>query len=517
MHGSPDLPLTSADLAGLPDFRLRELEISPATRCISGPSATLQVEPRVMQLLVALAEAPGRVLTREHLVQRCWGGVFVAEDSLNRAVSELRRALRSAGLAADVVETIPRTGYRLAVAVEAARPPATPTADGGQPPAPLARRALLATAVAAGIGAAGFLLHRRFTPDPLAKRAAELAAESELALRTGLPEDDAHGLALLEQAARLQPEDAALWGRLALARARTGEHAGPAAEVFPVVAIQDAARRARAIDPDNVDAQAAEAIAIPYYGDWLAAELRFDQVLARDSRHLAMRDSRAFLQGAVGRMREQATARLAFSARAPFDAPIQSRLIFAHWFLGDIAGADQVAARSTEMWPRHPYIWTLRFFLLAGTGRLERAIARIEDRESRPDLPPPMLAALGSAVKAAASGSPAAIASAVEQIMVPVSKNPGAVVNALMMLNLMGAMDQAFALSDAYFLERGPLIAALQWHDRPTGLDQRRRKTNMLFTPLAREMRRDPRFAILTRDMGLERYWQQRGVGPDPA
>ena len=45
--------------------------------------------------------------------------------------------------------------------------------------------------------------------------------------------------------------------------------------------------------------------------------------------------------------------------------------------------------------------------------------------------------------------------------------------------------------------------------------DQRRRKTNMMFTPLAAPMQRDQRFLPLMREIGLEAYWRQRGVTPD--
>ncbi len=45
--------------------------------------------------------------------------------------------------------------------------------------------------------------------------------------------------------------------------------------------------------------------------------------------------------------------------------------------------------------------------------------------------------------------------------------------------------------------------------------DQRRRKTNMLFTPTAAAMRSDPRFMPLMQQMGLVDYWDKRGIGPD--
>jgi len=86
----------------------------------------------------------------------------------------------------------------------------------------------------------------------------------------------------------------------------------------------------------------------------------------------------------------------------------------------------------------------------------------------------------------------------------------------MMLLNLMGATDDAFELARAYYLEQGPIIAAMEWRPgQPIVPDQRRRKTNMLFTPTASAMQTDPRFLPLMEQMGLTDYWKRRGVVPD--
>jgi hypothetical protein len=97
-----------------------------------------------------------------------------------------------------------------------------------------------------------------------------------------------------------------------------------------------------------------------------------------------------------------------------------------------------------------------------------------------------------------------------------VGQSVAAVVNAIMLLNLIGAIDRAFEVSEAYYLEEGPLIPAMAWRPgQPFVPDQRRRKTNMLFTPVARPMQRDARFMPLMERMGLVAYWNRRGVTPD--
>ena len=66
-----------------------------------------------MQVLEALAETPGEVVTRETLVARVWPGVFVSEDVLHRAIRELRRIFGDDTTNPTYVETIRKRGYRL--------------------------------------------------------------------------------------------------------------------------------------------------------------------------------------------------------------------------------------------------------------------------------------------------------------------------------------------------------------------------------------------------------------------
>ena len=105
--------LTTAELAARLDFRLGLAVVSPSARTIAGPGGTADVEPRVMQVLVVLADAGGQVVTRETLFRRCWGGVYVGDDSLNRAIGGVRKLASDVADASFEIETVPRTGYRL--------------------------------------------------------------------------------------------------------------------------------------------------------------------------------------------------------------------------------------------------------------------------------------------------------------------------------------------------------------------------------------------------------------------
>jgi adenylate cyclase len=108
-------PLATAviDLAHEPAFSLGVLRVVPSARETNSPRGSDSVEPRVMQALVCLARAEGAVVSRDDLIQSCWGGRVVSEDAINRCIAKLRQLAENDGEPFFVVETVPRVGYRL--------------------------------------------------------------------------------------------------------------------------------------------------------------------------------------------------------------------------------------------------------------------------------------------------------------------------------------------------------------------------------------------------------------------
>lgn len=101
------------DLAQEADFDLGSLRVRPA-RCeveSNGVSQTLQ--RRVMQVLVALAQARGLVVSQTDLVTRCWRGLSVSDDAIYRCISKLRKLAADYPDAPYAIEAIPGVGYRL--------------------------------------------------------------------------------------------------------------------------------------------------------------------------------------------------------------------------------------------------------------------------------------------------------------------------------------------------------------------------------------------------------------------
>ena len=96
-------------------FTLGGLNVNPDTLQVELDGRADTLEPRVMQVLVALARAHGKIVTRDELIEQCWDGRIVGEDAINRALARVRHCAAGFAGGCFAVETIPRVGYRLKV------------------------------------------------------------------------------------------------------------------------------------------------------------------------------------------------------------------------------------------------------------------------------------------------------------------------------------------------------------------------------------------------------------------
>jgi Tol biopolymer transport system component/DNA-binding winged helix-turn-helix (wHTH) protein len=120
-------------------FRLGDWLVQPDLNRVTGPAGEVRLEPRVMLVLVRLASVPGQVVTRDDLLEEVWEGTFVGEESLTRAISDLRRTFGDDARRPAYIETIRQRGYRLIAAVAPAVADAASPAPAPEPiPAPVA-------------------------------------------------------------------------------------------------------------------------------------------------------------------------------------------------------------------------------------------------------------------------------------------------------------------------------------------------------------------------------------------
>lgn len=83
--------------------------------CLRRDGGEIELRPKSFELLRYLAENAGRLVAKDELVQVVWPSVVVADESLTRCVSDVRRALGDAEQR--IIKTVPRRGYLLAATV----------------------------------------------------------------------------------------------------------------------------------------------------------------------------------------------------------------------------------------------------------------------------------------------------------------------------------------------------------------------------------------------------------------
>src|SRR5580693_2586663 len=103
--------------------RFGDFELDVSERTLTRAGIPVAVSPKAFDLLVLLAEQPGKLRTKHELLDAIWPDTAVEEATLGRHISDLRKAL---GNEQRYIETVTRHGYRFLVearrreAVEAA-------------------------------------------------------------------------------------------------------------------------------------------------------------------------------------------------------------------------------------------------------------------------------------------------------------------------------------------------------------------------------------------------------------
>lgn len=82
-------------------------------------TASVAVEPRAMDVLIALCTASGEILSTDELLRLCWDGIVVGENQVHKAIAQLRRVLRDSAGDARYIENIRKRGYRTVAPVQA--------------------------------------------------------------------------------------------------------------------------------------------------------------------------------------------------------------------------------------------------------------------------------------------------------------------------------------------------------------------------------------------------------------
>lgn len=338
----------------------------------------VSLRPQSLQVLLYLIEHRDRLVGKDELHERIWGGVSVGDDALVQCVADIRRALGDDARAPRLIRTVPKRGYRFVARVG---PEADPGSRAAQPAhlvddrRPATARGAV-TAVVLLVAVVALAISTRST-DPVA---AALTRDLE-AYR--------HYIEGLEHSRALRPVEAIAAFERAVAR--DPEFAMAYARIGYVYAVRHAqldrakpylsaalARSDRLDDRERMRVTA-----------WLAiANQAYDQAIAA-SRALFDRDSNdvevavqliTLLQG-EGRLEEALDVATRAATAAPRDPAVQNVLGSTHSLLSQHDAAVAAQLRQVRLMPSSAnaldslglaYQWAGRY--ADAIGSYERAI-----------------------------------------------------------------------------------------------------------------------------------------------
>jgi DNA-binding winged helix-turn-helix (wHTH) protein/tetratricopeptide (TPR) repeat protein len=509
-------------LAHEPDFVLGRLRISPARReLVRDDGAREVLEHRVIQVLVALAKAAGGILTRDELTLQCWEGRVVGEDAINRVISHLRKAAGGIGVGSFDIETITKVGYRLTgegIAGDGGIALVVPeeSAHATIGPGWATRRSFAVGALTAGVGAigAGALLYRRSRRASLPAEVPLLMAQGAMALEQPLQNEQHDAIGAYRRVVEIAPDYADGWGMLGYAYGFVCHYHEMAIGNSMRRRAQAAARRAFELDPSNVSAMLAVAVARPFIGQWLERERGFRQALEREPDNTNALRLLAVNLIFVGRSSD-AVPLYSRISRKPLAPGVYANYIEALWNAGRPEEADRAAQDASSLYPSDPSIWERRYNMLRFGGHADAAVALLQDPENGVQGVDKADVSDLNAARAIESRDPAQIQTAGDDQMRLARIGSGYPLDAVLIANALGRVDDAFAIAEAYYFGRGFVVPDKH---SPTALfysPPNERQTRMLFDPVSRPMRADPRFSRLVDELGLERYWRDSGSQPD--
>src|SRR6202045_1948459 len=100
-------------------YQFEQFEVDDRELRLSEGEMQVQVEPKVLRLLIYLIANRNRLMRKQELLDAVWQDAMVTENSLTRAIGLLRKALNEDSHVPRYIETVPTAGYRFIANVTA--------------------------------------------------------------------------------------------------------------------------------------------------------------------------------------------------------------------------------------------------------------------------------------------------------------------------------------------------------------------------------------------------------------
>ena len=105
-------------MTSFPSFSFGGFELDTFARRLTRDGQVIAIADRHFDVLYRLVSQAGELVPKEALVTAGWGDVAVTDNSLEQAISSLRRALGPRADGSQYIETVPRRGYRFTASAE---------------------------------------------------------------------------------------------------------------------------------------------------------------------------------------------------------------------------------------------------------------------------------------------------------------------------------------------------------------------------------------------------------------
>lgn len=301
-------------------YRFGAFTLDVRERRLTAGTDVVRLSPKAFDVLSALVQQPGRLVTKNELLARVWPEAFVEEGILTVHMSALRKALGDDTRPSSYIETVARSGYRFVASVERDH-----TDDERSMLTAMARPVELYELV--GRGRAHLLSGSFF----------ELPAAVD-AFRAALAID---------------PTYAPAHAGLARARcAQAGLRAVPHQEAFHEA--KASALRALAMDSNSADAQVAlGSVLFLSEWDWPAAERSLRRALEINPDYTEALLQYGSLQEALGRLDEGLRFKQQALARDPRSTLVLMQIAVSYWHQRKYEDTLVWATRVLEIDPKH--------------------------------------------------------------------------------------------------------------------------------------------------------------------
>jgi tetratricopeptide (TPR) repeat protein len=276
-----------------------------------------------------------------------------------------------------------------------------------------------------------------------------------------------------------------------------------------VYRVRSAARRALALDPRQREARVALGLLPGWFRRWAETERAILRLLDDYPQFPALTSHYGNLLAQVARFDEAVAMQERTISKWPFMPGPPNQLMGALCGAGRLVEAEARSEKSLRRWPRHPVVWSARMSLLTYSGRADAALAFAADPANHPRGIEQEISAIVATARALAHRRAADIEVAVTENLQSVRHNIRNAPEALHLFTALGDLDRSFDLIEAYLFRSGPLASGA---DPLTPFSAV--YTDTLFHPYTRILWPDPRFAAITRKVGLDAYWKSIGFVP---